>query len=155
MPSSAMNGERPSSPPRADTPVLTAGVWLFVVAAGLLMAAARPVHYLLFHTLAELIAISVAISVFTLTWATRQHLHNGYLVIVGAETSSARASWLIVQGPPNTSTDSALSRAADSPDCRSVARIPPTRWMAAELSSAATASPSTGRPCIASPLLLG
>ena len=84
MPSSAMNGERPSSPPRADTPVLTAGVWLFVVAAGLLMAAARPVHYLLFHTLAELIAISVAISVFTLTWATRQHLHNGYLVIVGA-----------------------------------------------------------------------
>ena len=110
MPSSAMNGERPSSPPRADTPVLTAGVWLFVVAAGLLMAAARPVHYLLFHTLAELIAISVAISVFTLTWATRQHLHNGYLVIVSAAYALRVVGRLCLGGEPHATPLPDLNR---------------------------------------------
>jgi hypothetical protein len=70
--------------PKADPSILTAGVWLAIIGAGILMALGRSMHYLLFHTIAELVAIAVSISIFTLAWATRQHLRNGYLVILGA-----------------------------------------------------------------------
>jgi len=70
--------------PQADQRILTAGVWLAIISVGILMAFGRSMHYLLFHTIAELVAIAVGISIFTLAWATRLHLRNGYLVILGA-----------------------------------------------------------------------
>jgi signal transduction histidine kinase/CheY-like chemotaxis protein len=70
--------------PVQETEVLTRGVWLFLLVVAAFMAAARSAHYLLFHTVAELIAVAVGISIFSLAWASRQHLKNGYLVVVGA-----------------------------------------------------------------------
>lgn len=48
------------------------------------MMLAKSVHYLLFHTLVELISVAVSFSIFTLAWASRQHLKNGYLIVLGA-----------------------------------------------------------------------
>ncbi len=60
------------------------GVALFFVFIVLVLGLSRSVHYLLFHTLAELISIAVSFSIFTLTWASRQHIQNGYLLLLGA-----------------------------------------------------------------------
>src|SRR5664279_1707628 len=60
------------------------GVWLFLIGIGLLLGAARTVHYLLFHTLAELVAITVSFSIFALTWTSQKYLKNSYLTILGA-----------------------------------------------------------------------
>ena len=60
------------------------GLAAFLLLTALLLAATRTVHYLLFHTLAEIAAITVGFSIFTLTWASRRHLTNGYLVVLGA-----------------------------------------------------------------------
>lgn len=68
----------------AETRVITLPVWSFMLGVALLMAAAHSIHYLLFHTLAELIAIAVSYSIFTLAWASRLHLKNGYLIVLGA-----------------------------------------------------------------------
>ena len=60
------------------------GVWLFLIGIGLLLGVARSVHYLLFHTLAELVAITVSFSIFVLTWTSQKYLKNSYLTILGA-----------------------------------------------------------------------
>ena len=59
---------------------ILAGTAVLLMAA----AAAKHVHYLLFHTMAELIAITVSFSIFTLTWASQKLLKNSYLTILGA-----------------------------------------------------------------------
>ncbi len=60
------------------------GLWVFLSLALAIMALARTEHYLLFHTMAEIIAIMVNFSVFSLAWATRRHLPNGYLILLGS-----------------------------------------------------------------------
>jgi hypothetical protein len=64
--------------------ILTPSLGLFLLAVGCILVWARSFHYLLFHTLVELIAIAVGFSIFSLTWASWQHLKNGYLVVLGA-----------------------------------------------------------------------
>ena len=39
--------------------------------------------YLLFHSMAEMFAISISISIFIITWNTRVFKPNGYLFFVG------------------------------------------------------------------------
>lgn len=60
------------------------GVCLFLIGSCALLAASRTVHYLLFHTLAEIFAITVSFSIFALTWTSRTYLKNSYLTILGA-----------------------------------------------------------------------
>lgn len=60
--------------------IAVAGVLLTTV---VLLSLARSINYLLFHTLAEFIAIVVSLSMFTLTWASNRYLLNGYLVVLG------------------------------------------------------------------------
>lgn len=59
-------------------------LWVFLSLALAIMALARTEHYLLFHTMAEIIAIMVSFSVFSLAWATRHHLSNSYLAVLGS-----------------------------------------------------------------------
>ena len=66
------------------TGVLSWQVCAFLAGILALLGAARGVHYLLFHTLAVLIAITISFSIFALTWASRKHIRNGYLVLLGA-----------------------------------------------------------------------
>ena len=73
-----------TSLPEKDPHILTYSLGLFLLGIIVVLVWARSVHYLLFHTLAELIAIVVSLSIFSLTWASRQHLKNGYLVILGS-----------------------------------------------------------------------
>lgn len=63
---------------RSDLAV--AGVLLAMV---LILAVAHSVHYLLFHTMAELFAIVVSLSIFILTWTSSRYLVNGYLIVLG------------------------------------------------------------------------
>ncbi|MEY2631501.1 MAG: hypothetical protein RIR00_155 [Pseudomonadota bacterium] len=60
----------------------------FLLATGVLLVFAKSIHYLLFHTIAELIAITVSFAIFTLTWVSLKHLKNNYLLIVGAAYGS-------------------------------------------------------------------
>ena len=53
----------------------------FVGVAGALYLTSRA-NYLLFHALAEIFCVVVAVSVFTVGWSARRHLENGYLVVV-------------------------------------------------------------------------
>lgn len=55
----------------------------FLAAIVALLAGARSVHYLFFHTMAELFAIVVSLSIFMLTWTSNRYLANGYLIILG------------------------------------------------------------------------
>jgi len=57
---------------------------LFLASITALLVVARSIHFLLFHTLAELVAITVSFSLFTLAWACRKYILNGYLIILGA-----------------------------------------------------------------------
>ncbi len=52
-----------------------------VVLLGLYLASLE--SYLLFHALAELFSVAVAGSIFAVTWTSRRHLRNGYLLVVG------------------------------------------------------------------------
>ncbi len=58
------------------------GVMLLIILA--IMATSRTAHYLLFHTMAELFAIVVSLSIFMLTWVGQRYLVNGYLIVLGA-----------------------------------------------------------------------
>ncbi|MBK7002584.1 MAG: EAL domain-containing protein [Rhodoferax sp.] len=49
-----------------------------------ILVGARSVHYLFFHTMAEVFAIVVSFSIFMLTWTSSRYLSNGYLVVIGA-----------------------------------------------------------------------
>jgi len=60
------------------------GVWLFLVGISVLLGLSRTIHYLLFHTLAELFAVTVSFSIFALTWTSQKYLKNSYLTILGA-----------------------------------------------------------------------
>lgn len=71
-------------PSEKDPRILTFSLGLFLIGIIVVLVWARSVHYLLFHTLAEIIAIVVSLSIFSLTWASRRHLKNGYLVILGS-----------------------------------------------------------------------
>ncbi len=61
--------------------IAVAGVLLAIV---VILAGARSVHYLLFHTMAELFAIVVSLCIFVLTWTSSRYLLNGYLIVLGA-----------------------------------------------------------------------
>ena len=61
--------------------VAVIGILIAVVA---ILAGARSAHYLFFHTLAELFAIVVSLSIFILTWTSHRYLANGYLIVLGA-----------------------------------------------------------------------
>jgi len=63
---------------KPDTAVI--GILIAIVA---ILAGARSVHYLLFHTMAELFAIVVSLSIFMLTWTSNRYLANGYLIVLG------------------------------------------------------------------------
>ena len=54
---------------------------LFTIVA--ILAGAKSVHYLFFHTMAELFAIVVSLSIFILTWTSNRYLTNGYLIVLG------------------------------------------------------------------------
>ncbi len=56
------------------------GALLIIVAV---LAAARSTHYLLFHTIAELFAIVVSLSIFVMAWLSSRYLSNGYLIMLG------------------------------------------------------------------------
>jgi PAS domain S-box-containing protein len=58
-------------------------VVVVLVAAIAILAAARSVHYLFFHTMAELFAIVVSLSIFILTWTSSRYLASGYLIVLG------------------------------------------------------------------------
>uniref|UniRef100_UPI0025E99BF6 MASE3 domain-containing protein n=1 Tax=uncultured Thiodictyon sp. TaxID=1846217 RepID=UPI0025E99BF6 len=60
--------------------VAVAGVLLAIMG---ILAGARSVHYLLFHTMAELFAIVVSLCIFVLTWSSNRYLANGYLIVLG------------------------------------------------------------------------
>ena len=60
------------------------GIAAFLVAMGALFAYTKSIHYLVFHTIAEVVAITVSFALFTLTWASLKHLRNNYLVVIGA-----------------------------------------------------------------------
>jgi PAS domain S-box-containing protein len=57
------------------------GILIAIVA---ILAGAKSVHYLFFHTMAEIFAIVVSLSIFMLTWASNRYLANGYLIVLGA-----------------------------------------------------------------------
>ncbi len=57
-------------------------VWGVVVASAL-VAIRYSLGYPIFHTLAELFTISVAIGTFMVTWNARRYIDNGYLVFLG------------------------------------------------------------------------
>lgn len=56
-------------------------LFLATVLAGLYLTTF--VNYLLFHSLAEIISIVVAFSVFTITWTSRNYINNQYLLLIG------------------------------------------------------------------------
>ncbi|MDD2729983.1 MASE3 domain-containing protein [Malikia sp.] len=60
------------------------GLWVFLGLALVIMVLARSEHYLLFHTMAEITAIMVNFSIFSLVWTTRRHLSSGYLALLGS-----------------------------------------------------------------------
>lgn len=47
------------------------------------LAATSLYNYLLFHTIAELVAVAIAIAVFTVAWNARTMRENGYLLVAG------------------------------------------------------------------------
>lgn len=47
------------------------------------LAATSLYNYLLFHTIAELVAVAIAIAVFTVAWNARTMQENGYLLVAG------------------------------------------------------------------------
>ena len=59
------------------------GIAAILLVTVALLSLARSVNYLLFHTLAEFLAIVVSFSMFTMTWASNRYLSNGYLVVLG------------------------------------------------------------------------
>ncbi len=68
----------------------------FHVAAVLLvvmvvLAVARSMHYLMFHTMAELLAIVVSLCIFVLTWLSSRYLSNGYLIVLGGSYAAVAA----------------------------------------------------------------
>jgi signal transduction histidine kinase/PAS domain-containing protein len=63
---------------KADVAVF--GILIAIVA---ILAAAKSVHYLFFHTMAEIFAIVVSLSIFMLTWTSNRYLANGYLIVLG------------------------------------------------------------------------
>ncbi|MCX7252339.1 MAG: PAS domain S-box protein [Burkholderiales bacterium] len=60
------------------------GLWVFLALALVIMVLARSEHYLLFHTMAEIIAIMVNFSIFSLVWTARRQLSNHYLTLLGS-----------------------------------------------------------------------
>ena len=60
------------------------GMGVFLVAMAALFLYTKSIHYLVFHTIAEVVAITVSFAIFTLTWASLRHLRNNYLIVLGA-----------------------------------------------------------------------
>ena len=59
-------------------------IGLFLLFVGTALFLSRTVHYLLFHSIAELISITVGFSLFILTWASLKYLRNNYLALLGS-----------------------------------------------------------------------
>ncbi|MDI6843896.1 MAG: MASE3 domain-containing protein [Anaerosomatales bacterium] len=55
------------------------------------LVSTRLYSYPLFHTLAELFAIAVQFSLFTIVWHSRRHLKNGALLVIGASAAPIAA----------------------------------------------------------------
>ena len=71
---------------RAEEGAAEPGIWTsFVVFTVLLaaLAATSLYNYLLFHTIAELVAVAIAIAVFTVAWNARTMRENSYLLVAG------------------------------------------------------------------------
>lgn len=56
-------------------------IFSFAILIGLYMTSMY--HYLLFHSLAEIFSIFIAITVFIITWNSYQYLKNNYLIVIG------------------------------------------------------------------------
>jgi PAS domain S-box-containing protein len=73
--------------PRADRRVpAEPGIGRSLAVFGVLLAALAATslyNYLLFHTIAELVAVAIAIAVFTVAWNARTMRENGYLLVAG------------------------------------------------------------------------
>jgi len=65
----------------ASPGILTSLIVFTVLLAAL--AATSLYNYLLFHTIAELVAVGIAIAVFTVAWNARTMRGNSYLLIAG------------------------------------------------------------------------
>jgi len=55
------------------------------------LVATRFHSHALFHTMAELFAVSVQFSLFTVVWHSRRHIDNGPLLLIGASAASTAA----------------------------------------------------------------
>lgn len=55
-----------------------------MLAVTVMLEMARSVHYLFFHTMVEVFAVIVSLSIFILTWTSHRYLSGGYLVMLGA-----------------------------------------------------------------------
>jgi PAS domain S-box-containing protein len=60
--------------------VVVVGILIAIVA---ILTGSKSVHYLFFHTMAELFAIVVSLSIFMLAWTSNRYLANGYLIVLG------------------------------------------------------------------------
>ncbi len=54
-----------------------------IAATLLLLVGARIYNYALFHTIAEMFAVTVAVSAFMVMWNTRRYIEDNYLLIIG------------------------------------------------------------------------
>lgn len=70
-----------SDPQDKDIAIATTIAILGVV---LTLELARSVHYIFFHTMVEVFAVVVSLSIFILTWVSHRYLSSGYLIILGA-----------------------------------------------------------------------
>lgn len=80
IPRAARNGaedRRAPAEPGIGSSLAVFGVLLAALAATSLY------NYLLFHTIAELVAVAIAIAVFIVAWNARTMRENGYLLVAG------------------------------------------------------------------------
>src|SRR6056297_1057509 len=73
------------SAPRTTTSALSATlqkVLLFSMTIGLLWVLAR-INYLLFHSVVEIVSIVIAFALFAISWNSRTHSRNGYVIFIG------------------------------------------------------------------------
>ena len=56
---------------------------IFVLTMLILLYMSSLYNYLLFHTIAEIFSISIAFTVFLITWSSRRYIRNNYLILIG------------------------------------------------------------------------
>lgn len=58
-------------------------IGLAFIASGILLEYARSINYLLFHSVVEIFAIVVSLSILLFVWLSRRYITNGYLIVLG------------------------------------------------------------------------